>query len=182
MDASKSKILVNILRGLSLAFVLGLTIYLYLHRSQLSNLQGYGYPGIFVVSLITNASLFMPVPGVIITSAMGAIFNPFWVAIAAGSGSAVGEMTGYLAGYSGQGVVSKAGIYEKIVGWMKKYGDVTILVLAIIPNPFFDGAGIIAGMLKMPAYRFFLWCLLGKIIKMLFFAYGGSAISSYFNP
>ena len=150
METKKPKPPDKIVRGLTLVFVIALTVYMFLNRDQIANLKGYGYPGIFLVSLITNASLFMPMPGVVITTAMGAIFNPFWVAIAAGSGSAIGELTGYLAGYSGQGVVARADIYEKITGWMKKYGDVTILVMAIVPNPFFDAAGIIAGMLKMP--------------------------------
>lgn len=179
METKKPKPPDKIVRGLTLVFVIALTVYMFLNRDQIANLKGYGYPGIFLVSLITNASLFMPMPGVVITTAMGAIFNPFWVAIAAGSGSAIGELTGYLAGYSGQGVVARADIYEKITGWMKKYGDVTILVMAIVPNPFFDAAGIIAGMLKMPLYRFLLWCFLGKIIKMLFFAYGGSIFGSF---
>ena len=43
----------------------------------------------------------MPIPGVIFTSAMGAVFNPFWVAIATGCGAVLGELTGYLAVFSG---------------------------------------------------------------------------------
>ena len=39
---------------------------------------------------------------------MGAIFNPIGVAVAAGLGAAIGELSGYLAGFSGQGVVERA--------------------------------------------------------------------------
>ena len=53
-------------------------------------------------------------------------------------------------------------------------GLIPILVLAIIPNPFFDLAGIAAGTLKMPVWQFLLACLVGKTIKMVAFAYAGA--------
>jgi len=110
---------------------------------------------------------------VVITATMGTIFNPLLVAIAAGAGAALGEMTGYLAGFSGRAVVENRKWYDRVVGWMHKYGAVTVLVMAIIPNPFFDVAGMVAGVMKMPWWKFILWCTIGKIIKMLLFAYGG---------
>jgi membrane protein DedA with SNARE-associated domain len=48
------------------------------------------------------------------------------------------------------------------------------LILAALPNPFFDLAGMAAGALKMPIQKFIFWCVIGKIIKMLFFAYTGA--------
>jgi membrane protein YqaA with SNARE-associated domain len=96
--------------------------------------------------------------------------------MAAGSGSALGELSGYLAGFSGRTVVTRTKWNDRLQGWMHRYGDMTVLVMAIIPNPAFDVAGILAGAMKMPLWRFVLWCWLGKTIKMLFFAYGGDAI------
>jgi membrane protein YqaA with SNARE-associated domain len=166
----------TLVRVLVLLFVIALTLLLYLYRDRFQGLEAYGYPGIFLISIISNASLILPVPGILFTSAMGAIFNPFWVAVAAGSGAALGELSGYLAGFSGQAVVEKAGIYTKLENWMRKYGDITVLVLAFVPNPLFDMAGIIAGGLKLPVYRFLIWCWLGKVLKMMVFAYGGATI------
>jgi membrane protein DedA with SNARE-associated domain len=57
---------------------------------------------------------------------------------------------------------------------MEKYGDITILVLAFIPNPLFDLAGMVAGILKMPVGKFLLYCVIGKILKMMMFAYAGN--------
>lgn len=164
----------NLPRILALVFVISLTITLVIFRDKVQDLEGYGYPGIFLVSMLTNATLILPLPGVIITSAMGAVFNPFWVALAAGSGAAVGELSGYLAGFSGQAVIEHAAVYEKLEGWIKKYGDPVIFVLALIPNPVFDMGGIVAGGLRMPLWRFLLWCWLGKVLKMLAFAYAGA--------
>jgi membrane protein YqaA with SNARE-associated domain len=171
----------TLVRVLSLIAVLAITVALYLYRGQVSKLQVLGYPGIFLVSMLSNATLILPVPGVLFTSAMGAIFNPFWVALAAGSGATLGEISGYVVGFSGQGVIENKVWYDRISGWMLKYGDLTIFLLALIPNPLFDIAGMVAGALKMPIWRFLLWVWLGKCIKMLAFALGGAGILSLFT-
>jgi membrane protein DedA with SNARE-associated domain len=170
----------KILRIAALIFVLGLTVAIFLNRDLVAQLEVLGYPGIFAASLLSNASLILPVPGILITSAMGAVFNPLWVAVAAGSGAAIGELSGYLAGFSGQSVVEKTKWHAKLEKLMTRYGDLTVFVLAFIPNPLFDVAGIMAGALKLPVYRFLLFCWLGKVLKMLIFAYGGFYISSLF--
>jgi membrane protein YqaA with SNARE-associated domain len=171
----------NILRALILIGVIALTIYLVSIRDQVKQLGAYGYPGIFLVSILINATIIVPVPGVLLTSAMGAVFNPFWVAVAAGLGASIGELSGYLAGFSGQGVIENAKLYARLTTWMKKYGDITILVLAFIPNPAFDVAGMIAGVLRMNILKFLFYCAIGKILKMMIFAYTGSSIFNLFQ-
>jgi uncharacterized membrane protein YdjX (TVP38/TMEM64 family) len=163
----------NIIRVIVLVMVIALTIVLVINREQIQALKAFGYPGIFVFSILANATILVPVPGVVFTSAMGAVFHPFWVSIAAGAGAALGELSGYMAGFSGQAVVENAERYDLVVHWMEKYGDVTILILAFIPNPLFDLAGMLAGILKMPIGKFLLYCVIGKIFKMMMFAYAG---------
>lgn len=169
---------ITTVRILSLILVIGLTVCLFLFRKEVKKLEIYGYPGIFLVSILANATIILPVPGVLFTSAMGAVFNPFWVAVAAGAGAAIGEITGYIAGFSGQAIVENRKWYDRFTRWMKKYGDITILILAVIPNPLFDVAGMVAGALKLPLWRYLLWCTIGKILKMLLFAYFGAYIST----
>jgi membrane protein YqaA with SNARE-associated domain len=166
----------TIARILALVFVVSLTVLLYLNREKVSQLEGLGYPGIFLVSLLTNATLILPLPGVLVTSAMGAVFNPLWVAVAAGSGAALGELSGYLAGFSGQGIVERTKWSDRFEAWMRRYGPITVLVLSFVPNPLFDVAGITAGVLKMPLWHFLLFCWIGKVLKMMVFAFGGSFI------
>lgn len=168
-----SKTALNLLRGIVLIGVIALTVVLVINRERIAELQGYGYPGIFLFSILANATIFIPVPGIVFTSAMGAVFNPLLVSITAGAGAALGELSGYLAGFSGQAVAEKSERYDRIVRWMDQYGDVTILVLAFIPNPLFDLAGIAAGILKMPVWKFLIYCVIGKTFKMMIFAYAG---------
>jgi membrane protein YqaA with SNARE-associated domain len=163
-------------RVLVLIFVIALTVILFIYREQIQELANYGYWGIFLISIAANATIILPLPGVLITSAMAAVFDPFWVAIAAGSGATLGELSGYLAGFSGQMVVERTEWNDRLVGWMRKYGDITVLVLALIPNPAFDMAGITAGALRLPIYRFLFFAWIGKILKMMLFAYGASSL------
>ncbi len=172
-EKGMSKRVLNIIRAAVLVAVIALTVVLVINRERIQALQGFGYPGIFLFSLLANATILVPVPGVVFTSAMGAIFNPLWVSLFAGSGAAFGELSGYMAGFSGQAVVENAARYERVVRWMKKYGDATILILAFIPNPLFDLAGMLAGMLKMPVWKFLFYCVIGKVLKMMMFAYAG---------
>lgn len=171
----------NVVRVLVLLLVITLTVVLFLNRDKVQRLGALGYPGIFFVSLFSNATLILPVPGVLFTSAMGAVFNPWWVALAASTGATIGELSGYLAGFSGQAVIENKKWYEKVSGWMKKFGDVTILVLAFVPNPVFDVAGMVAGALRMPLWRYLLWSWIGKTGKMLLFAFGGASVLGLFS-
>jgi uncharacterized membrane protein YdjX (TVP38/TMEM64 family) len=174
-----SKRTLNIIRLLVLLGVIALTVILVINREKIQELQAFGYPGIFLVSILANATILVPVPGVVFTSAMGAVFNPFWVSIAAGSGAALGELSGYMAGFSGQAVVENAERYDRVVRWMEKYGDITILLLAFFPNPLFDLAGMLAGVLKMSVWKFLFYCVIGKVLKMMMFAYAGGWLITF---
>lgn len=164
----------NIVRALAFISVIAITMLVYSLRDQIDELAVYGYPGIFLISFLSYATVLLPAPGVAVVFAMGAVFHPFGVALAAGTGAALGETTGYLVGFSGQGVVQRADIYEKLTVWMQRNGPLTVFLLAAIPNPFFDMAGLVAGALKMPYLKFLLFCWCGQVVKMLFFAYAGA--------
>jgi uncharacterized membrane protein YdjX (TVP38/TMEM64 family) len=134
-------------------------------------------PALFVVSVVSSATLFLPVPGLAITALVGSLLNPLAVGIVAGVGQTLGEMTGYMAGYSGQGLVNRTQVYDRIEGWMRGkqfMAELVIFVLALIPNPFFDAAGMAAGALRFPVWKYLVAAGLGKIIKNILFAYGGS--------
>ncbi len=161
-------------RILALFVVIALSVFVFSIRDQAEQLAIYGYPGIFVLSFLAYATVLLPAPGVALVFTLGSVFNPIGVAIAAGTGAALGELTGYLAGFSGQAVVERVEIYERLTTWMKRNGPLTILVLAAIPNPFFDLAGVAAGSLKMHVVRFLFWCWIGEMIKMAIFAFAGA--------
>jgi len=170
----------NLLRLAGLILVIGLSATIYIFRDQARSLALLGYPGIFVLAMLSNATILFPAPGVAVVFAMGGLFNPIGVALAAGTGGAIGELSGYVAGLSGQAVIERITLYDRIAPHIKKYGPWAILVLAAIPNPFFDLAGAAAGILKMPIRHFFLAAWAGQIIKMSIFAFAGSLSFGWF--
>jgi len=171
--SKRSRPLTNILRILALLAVVAITVFVYGIRDRVEEFAAFGYPGIFLVALMANATVFLPAPGVAVVFAMGSIFHPLGVALAAGTGGALGELSGYLAGFSGQVMIEKTNVYERIHPWVVKYGSWAILVLSAIPNPFFDIAGVAAGIAKMSLRRFLVACWIGQLIKMGLFAYAG---------
>jgi membrane protein DedA with SNARE-associated domain len=156
--------------------VVAVSLYIFSIRDQAEKLAIYGYPGIFLLSLLAYATVLLPAPGVAVVFTMGGIFHPLGVALAAGAGAALGELSGYLAGFSGQVVIERINVYQRLHLWIDRYGPFAILVLSAVPNPFFDVAGVVAGMLKMPLAKFLFWCWLGETLKMLLFAYSGAGL------
>lgn len=178
-----SKQRLTIARVLALIAVIIISVYIFSIRDQAEELARYGYPGIFLLSILANATVLLPAPGILFVFAMGAVFNPLGVALAAGAGAAIGELSGYLAGFGGSAVVERAGMYENIKRWMKTHPNLSYLaitVLAFVPNPIFDLAGIAAGTLRMPIIRFLFFCWIGKTLKMLLFAYAGASSFNWF--
>ena len=162
------------LRWLSLLTVIGLSVFVFSLREQVETFALYGYPGIFLIALLSNATVLLPAPGLAVVFTMGSILHPFSVALAASTGGAIGELSGYMAGFSGQVIIERMDVYERIIPWVKKYGTLAILVFAAVPNPFFDLAGIAAGVTKIPIKNFLLACWVGQLIKTSVFAYAGS--------
>jgi len=162
------------LRILVILIVLGVTASIFIFRDRVSNLAGYGYLGAFLISLLSSATIILPIPGLALIFALGAAYDPFLVGLAAGAGSALGEITGYMAGYSGQIVLKNNKTYLRMERWMKRRGSIVIFVLAFVPNPLFDLAGAAAGALRYPIWKFLLVCFLGKTPKSILVAFAGA--------
>lgn len=160
----------------ALVFVIAVSVFVYSIRDRADILVRYGYPGIFLLSILASATIVLPAPGLVFVFAAGALpaLSPLGVGVAAGLGATLGELSGYLAGFSGRAIIEDRAMYDRLEGGMKKYGPVVIAGLGFLPIPFFDLAGIAAGALKMPVQRFLFWCAVGKIPKMLLVAYAGA--------
>jgi membrane protein YqaA with SNARE-associated domain len=155
----------------------GITIAIILLRDQLGNFAVYGYPGIFLVNLIGNATIILPAPAYAAVFAVGGVMDPVLVGIVGGLGAALGELVGYLAGVGGRPVVENRVLYERLEGWMHKRGMMLVIfLLALVPNPIFDVGGVLAGALRMPVFRFLLACWAGKTVRLIGIALLGKSI------
>ena len=57
---------------------------------------------------------------------------------------------------------------------MEHRASITLFVLALIPNPFFDIAGAAAGAHRVPLWKFLVYGGAGRILKHTFFACAGA--------
>jgi membrane protein DedA with SNARE-associated domain len=135
----------------------------------------WGYLGIFVVSLVGNLSIILPIPAFVLVFTMGAVLNPWLVGLAGGLGGALGETSGYLIGMGGREVIETK--YEKRLAmakkWIEKHGIFPIiLVFAATPLPS-DIVGILAGVIRYDIRKFFLANIIGKVIMNTYIAWAG---------
>jgi len=164
----------------AILFAVAVTVAIFLLGDSIRELRGYGLASVFLISLLGNATVILPAPSLAMVFAFGGVYPPWQVGLIAGAGMALGELTGYLAGYAGSAVIENRAHYEQIKAYMEKYGLLTIFILSVIPNPLMDLAGIAAGALKLPVWQFLVVCLVGKVLKNLAAAYLGAGAAPAF--
>ncbi len=145
-----------------------------------AQLSTYGYLGLFAVSLISAASIVMPMPGAAAIAGAGAVLDPvlgiptpILVGLVAGPAETLGELTGYAAGYGGSALFRERSYYQRVKRWMERRGIITMFVLSSFPNPLVDVAGVAAGAVQMRLWRFLVGVLCGKVLKNVYLASGG---------
>jgi membrane protein DedA with SNARE-associated domain len=142
----------------------------------------YGYLGVFLISLLGATSIFVPIPYTVVIFILGGlqdafgnwVFEPLWIAVAAGAGAAIGEFSGYLLGVGGRKVIGDK--YKKRMDFLtklfKKYGPIAIFVFALTPLPD-DLLFIPLGVMRYSLLRAFVPAVLGKFCSNLIIAYSG---------
>ncbi|MFT3895938.1 MAG: VTT domain-containing protein [Anaerolineales bacterium] len=146
-------------------------------------LKAYGYAGVFLVTMIGAATLFIPGPTMVVTFVIGSLLNPILVSVIAGLGSAIGESTGYMAGYASRSLLTTQQRtdtwYWRIFHWMTSHPFLTIFLMDAIPNLLGDIAGLIAGRINYSYAKFLLASFLGKTIRFSIAAYLGFGFSRF---
>lgn len=160
-----------------------LTLGVILARVDLMKLaETLSYPGVFLVSLIGAVSIIYPIPYALVIVWMGTILNQFFVAIAAGLGSAIGELSGYALGYYGRAAISKERQrkMDSMLKFFNRYGPLAIFIFALTPLPD-DLLFIPLGILRYKIVKVFIPCLLGKLSMSFILAYGGRFFTNIVN-
>lgn len=140
-------------------------------------LGSYGYLGVFVLTLLASASVFLPSPALGVAALAGATLNPWLVGLVGGVAAGLGESTGYLAGRGGSDLAARSRFYPRVEGWVRRWGLLTVFALAFVPGPVFDLAGLAAGTMRMPFGRFLGACLAGKILRFILVAWLGRLLA-----
>ncbi len=171
----KTRLLPALMLLFVVAVVVGVFIISRYYPEKIESLQGYGYLGVFLISLTLNATLVLPAGNIIIMAGMATalppltfagicISTPYLIGIIGGLAAAIGESTGYLAGYGGQSALeNKKNLYARMEGWLKRWGTWFILLFSAMPL-MFDVVGLAAGALRYPYWKFFLASWAGRTV------------------
>jgi len=141
----------------------------FFYRDYLKDASTLGFLGLFVVNFISSATFFVSAPAFLTIITGGNLYSPILVAIVASLGACLGDMLGFAFGHSGRKLTKKKLDRHKTIRFLEKHfhrhGVLIIFMLAIIPNPFFDAIGILAGVLNYPPLKFFMIMLIGRFIR-----------------
>ena len=136
--------------------------------------RDYGYLGAFLISIVGNFTVFLPVPYALTIYAFGATLNPLLLGIVCGLGSTVGEFSAYLVGWGGRRVIE--GRYgrrlESAKLLVQRYGMLVIFLFCALPLPT-DLILIPLGMLKYDLRKAMVAAFLGKTVMLVTVAYAG---------
>lgn len=142
---------------------------------EIAALSGLGYAGAFLIAALSSATILFPAPGWAAVIALSATLDPVLLGIVAGTGSAIGELTGFLAGEGVRDLMnSRIRETRKIEELIKKYDVAAIFAFSFLPNPLFDIAGVMAGGLGIAWWRFLLSCIAGRVLRYVLLAMAGA--------
>ena len=121
--------------------------------------------GVFVAEFGNSASIIVPTPGPAYTLAMSVVLHPLLLGLLGGVAAALGELVGYAVGARGSEIVPRGRLYARLQDMTARWGGGVLFGFAVLPIPF-DVAGVWAGAVRYPLWRFAVYVTLGKVIKV----------------
>ena len=163
------------LSGLALVITLFFCVAVVYYWEYVNQLQGYGYLGIFIISLLAGSIMLIPIPYIAVVFTLGGVLNPALVGAASGLGASIGAITIYLAGYGGHSLLPNVNnrLYSRLMNWVQRRGSVAVFIMSAVFNPLFIPMTIAMGMLRFRLWKFALMCWAGLTVKSLAIAYCG---------
>ncbi len=170
---------------LTISLTLGLAIAVVFYWQSFQEQASFSYLGLFLVSTVGGATVFIPVPSLAVQFTMGAVLNPAVVGATAGFGSAIGGTLIYLFGRSGRRIFHKDSFSSpksnniivrwtsRIMGWAQHRGSLVIFLMSAVLNPFFFPMAFAIGASRYRMWKFFIMCWAGNTVKSMMIAYLG---------
>jgi membrane protein YqaA with SNARE-associated domain len=169
---------------LAVAAVAALNIALLVAPFDYSALRGLAYPGAFLITLVANAAVVLPVPyiPIVMHIANTADSVPLVVLLAA-SGSAIGESVAFAVGRVEKDLLDGHPWFERLRGFFshERRAFFFLLFFAMPLNPVFDVGGFGAGALGVSFRTFFTAVALGRIVRFSLIAFLGLHLASWFG-
>ncbi|PIU20968.1 MAG: hypothetical protein COT15_04720 [Candidatus Diapherotrites archaeon CG08_land_8_20_14_0_20_34_12] len=186
--------------GIALAAIICIIgiAYLFINNPDLANnlVLQYGVAGLFIATVIGNATIMFPVPVDILLFLSAqidffkiGIFTPLILGLILGIASTIGESTSYIVGYYGtesleQMTKKQFSMLDEAKKKINKHGGIIVFLGSFTPFPM-DIIGLAAGILKYDYKKFFVFCYLGKAVRAIIILYAGyyslTAVRAFFG-
>ncbi len=131
-------------------------------------LGAFAYAGAFLITLLSNAAVVVPVPYIpIVAHISDTAGNPAAVVLLASLGSVLGESVAFFVGRVETGLFTGHPWYERLRGFFSREARafLFLLLFAMPLNPFFDVGGFAAGALGISFRTFFVAVWLGRVVR-----------------
>jgi uncharacterized membrane protein YdjX (TVP38/TMEM64 family) len=161
-------------------------VFLLYHWEYVIRLEGEGYLGLFLISLLAGSPVPIPTPSMILTFTLGSLLNPALVGIVSGLGNTIGYALIYLTGRGGGRFAPNFNVSGSRIGWLlrklrmsrmldspNRTGIISVFLLSIYPNPVLAPVVIGMGATRFSFTKFFLACWAGKTVMAMLLAYLG---------
>lgn len=149
--------------------LIAVNIALYFAPIDYRGLTTFAYAGAFLVCLVANAVVAIPIPYIPVIAHIGATAeSPALVVALAALGSVLGESVAFVVGRAEQGLVSEHPLYKKLhhLAERKWLAGLVLFGLAVPLNPLFDVAGLAAGAMGMRYRVFFVAVFTARVVRM----------------
>ena len=186
---SKKDIIVSVL---SILFAISLCVVAIYYRDYLLDTKyvaTYGLLGMLIVAFLGGSLLSMiavPVPYWILVFTLPSILAPelqigapILVGLISGFGASLGQLLTFMLGCGSRDLSQKLaykvnrGLYDRAMNWAQRHGSLAVFTMSAIINPFHLPMTFAMASLRFPTWKYFLYSLLGNIVKSSFIAFCG---------
>ena len=153
------------------------------------HIEKYGLLGVFIFAFIAGSVVNFvatPFPYWLLVFTMPSILAPSWGALAplwvgliSALGASLGQLLTFMVGYSGSRIYHKFTVninnrfYNRCIGWAQRHGSWAVFAMSALFNPVHLPMTLAIAALRYPPLKFYIFSLLGNLVKSLFIAYCG---------
>ena len=156
---------------------------------SITNIGGYSLLGVLIIAFIAGSTvsitaipvpywlLVFTLPGVL--ASHWGILSPVWVGLISALGASLGHLPTFMIGYGSRRLSQKITakfnnrFYNRAMDWAQRHGSWAVFGMSAVLNPIHLPMTIAIGALHYPPHKFFLFSLLGNMVKSLFIAFCG---------
>ncbi len=149
----------------------------------------YGLLGMLIVAFLGGSLLSMmavPIPYLLLVFTLPSVLAPqlnagapIAVGVTSGFGASLGQLLTFVIGYGSRNLSQQVaftfnkGLYVRAIDWAQRRGSLAVFLMSAIINPLHLPMTLAMASLRYSGWKFFLYSLLGNIVKSSFIAFCG---------